>query len=261
MIRGGHNVQIIGGRIDLTYPCSDLSSACHGIYVNGTTAGEVYLEGVWIHNPNTIPSTCSASGMPCSTGDGIVMDTQGTTTPPNLTMQNVRIDGISGCSGGSDHADVFQPYQAGGSLIKVDHLTGTSNCQGFEIDPDLSTANPPDFIIKNTNMNTTANPYSGNTNRYMWWLTGGPSGCASGNITLSNAYAKEPNGSLNSYSVWPETDTPSTCHSVWSAPTLSFPNSPKITGTITTGLPPGGDFVSGGGTSAGTGYVSPGYQQ
>ena len=256
MIRGGHNVQVIGGEIDLTYPCSDSSSACHGIYVNKATAGEVYLEGVWIRNPKTIPASCSATGMPCSTGDGIVVDTQRTSTPPNLTMQNIRIDGISGCSGGSDHADIFQPYQAGGSLIKIDHLTGTSNCQGFQIDPDLSSANPPSYIIKNTNLNVIPNPYSGNANRYMWWLTGGTSGCDSGQVTLSNAYAQEPNGSLSINSVWPDTDQPSTCRSAWSAPTVSFLNSPQITGTITAGLPPGGDFVSG----VGTGYVSPGYQ-
>ena len=32
MITGGHNVQIIGGEIDMTLPCSDSSSACHGIH-------------------------------------------------------------------------------------------------------------------------------------------------------------------------------------------------------------------------------------
>jgi hypothetical protein len=45
---------------------------------------------------------------------------------------------------------------------------------------------------------------------------------------------------------------------VWSPPTLSFPNSPQITGVLNEGVPPGGDFVPVG--VAGTGYVSPGYQ-
>jgi hypothetical protein len=256
MIRGGHNVQVIGGEIDLTYPCSDLSSACHGIYVKKPTPGTVYLEGIWIRNANPIPSTCSASGMPCSTGDGIVMDHTGTTTPPDLTMQNIRVDGISGCSGGSDHADIFQPYQAGGSSIRIDRMTGTSNCQGLQIDPDLSIANPPNFVIKNTNLRTLSNPYSGTANRYMWWLTGGTSDCESGSVALSHVFAQEPNGSLAFNSVWPDPARPSTCRSVWSSSTatVSFPNSPKISGTITSGLPASGDFVSAGGTGAGVGY-------
>lgn len=257
MIRGGHNVQIIGGQINMTVPCSDSSSACKGIYIAKSTAGQVYVEGVLIRNPTTIPPTCSTSGMPCSTGDGIGVDTQGTSTPTDVTLQNVRVEGISGCSGGSDHADILQPYQAHGSTFRIDRFTGTSNCQGIQIDPDLAQSDPPDYIIKNTNLKVINNPYSGNSNRYMWWLTGGSTGCISGNISLTNAYMQQPNGSLNAYAAWPETDTPTACHSVWSAPTLSFPNSGQITGTISAGLPPGGDFVTGAGTS----YVSPGYQQ
>src|SRR5205085_10939292 len=52
-ISGGHNVQIIGGEIDLAVPCSDSSPSCHGINISrGSAAGEVYLEGVYIKNPD-----------------------------------------------------------------------------------------------------------------------------------------------------------------------------------------------------------------
>src|SRR5215470_7906971 len=46
-ISGGRNVQMIGGEIRMSYPCSDASSACHGINISrGSASGEVYIEGV-----------------------------------------------------------------------------------------------------------------------------------------------------------------------------------------------------------------------
>lgn len=263
-IRGGHSIQIIGGEIDLTYPCSDASSACHGVYIEKTTPGEVYLEGVWIHNPNKIPSSCAASTYQCSTGDGIDVDEHGTATPYDVVLQNLRIDGISGCSGSSnpDHADVFQPYDAMGATIQVDYLTGVTNCQGMQIGPDLAWSEynvQPTYDIRNVNMDVTRNPYSGNHNRYVWWLTYGLA-CNSGPISLTNDYAQEWDGTMSINAVWPDTNQPASCESVWSPPTLSFPNSSQISGVLTEGLPPVGDYVPGGGTSAGTGYKSPGYK-
>lgn len=262
-IRGGHNVQIIGGEIDLTFPCSDSSSACHGINISKSSGGEVYIEGVLIHDPDISQATgasCPGGGMSCSTGDGIDVDELGTSTPSDIVLQNDRIDGISGCSGGSDHADVFQPYDAMSAHVNIDHLTGTTNCQGLQIDPDLAWGTygvNPAYTIKNANMDTLNNPYSGNGNRYQYWLTFSTA-CESGPISLANVYAQEPDGTLNGNSVWPDTDQPAACKSVWSAPALSFPASPQISGVITQGLPPGGDYVPAG--VAGTGYVSPGYQ-
>jgi hypothetical protein len=259
-IRGGHNVIIIGGEIDLKYPCSDSSSSCHGLNISKSSGGEVYVEGVWIHNPVTIPASCSSSGMPCSTGDGIDVDELGTSTPSDIVLQNDRIDGISGCSGGSDHADVFQPYDAMRAHEFIDHLTGTTNCQGLQVDADLGWASygvyPQQITILNTNIDVTANPYSGASNRYAWWLTYGTE-CNSGPITLSGDYTLEPSGNMNGNAVWPDVDTTG-CKSVWSSPTLSFPNSPQISGVLTEGLPPGGDWVPAG--VAGTHYVSPGYK-
>ena len=50
-IAGGRNVVIIGGQIDLTYPCSNDGSDCMGIYIAKNSPGAVFVEGVWIHNP------------------------------------------------------------------------------------------------------------------------------------------------------------------------------------------------------------------
>jgi hypothetical protein len=255
-IRGGHNVSIIGGQINLTVPCSDASSACHGINISKPTSGEVYIEGVWIHDPQN-PITQS-------TGDGIDVDDPAG-APSDIVLQNLRIDGISGCSGGADHADVFQPYSVPGAHVLIDHLTGTTNCQGLLLDPDLGWSAfgqlAAAYVIKRVNITVLDNPYRGDASRYAWWLTGGSAaaaGCISGPISVSNAYAAEPDGTLKINAVWPDTDQPAACRSNWAAPTLSFPNSPQITGVLTAGNPPDGDYVPEG--IAGTDYVTPGYR-
>ena len=251
-INGGHNVIVVGGQINLSVPCSDSSSACHGINIEKLTSGEVFIEGVWIHNPQ--------SPITQSTGDGIDI-ADPASSPSDIVLQNVRVDGISGCSGGPDHADVFQPYSVPGARVHIDHLTGTSNCQGMTLDPDLAWESfgelAAEYVIKNANIDVLGNPYLGTDNRYAWWLTGGIDGCLSGPIVLSNVYAEEPDGTLQMDSVWPDTDRPDACPSVWAAPTLSFPKSPQISGVVTAGRPPGGDYVPEG--VAGITYVSPGY--
>lgn len=264
-ISGGHNVQVIGGEIDLINPCSDSGTFCPAqadgaIYITDPNAGEVYLEGVLIHNTQTAADTgssCPGGGMSCSTADGIDVNTA-PGSAPTIVFQNMRVDGISGCSGGSDHADGLQPYQAGGSQFDIDHFTVTTNCQGFQLDPDLSTSNPPNFTIKNANVDVLQNPYSGNNDRYGWWLT---DGCTSGNVSLTNTYEQEPDGSLANNAVWPDpaTGSPTNCGATYGSSkwTPSSSVTPQITGFITTGQPAGGDYVPTG--AAGIGYVSPGY--
>jgi hypothetical protein len=248
-INGGRNVIIIGGQINLPVPCTDGGgAACRGIYItkrSGPT-GHIFIEGVWIHDPQ--------STLTQSTSDGIAVD-DSSSEPTDITLENVRIDGISGCSVGGNHSDVIQPWYAGNATFQIDHLTGTSNCQGLQIDPDLAYANDGAYAklydIRNVNMVAL-----GGSQRYMFWLTYNLD-CNSGPINLTNVWANEPDGTLN-YSSWPDVDQPSACKSVWNGSTLSFPSSPQIHGTISEGTPPGGDFVPVG--AAGIGYTSPGYQ-
>jgi hypothetical protein len=262
LLNAGRNVIIIGGEIELTFPCSDDDSACHGIMISKPFgAGEVYIEGVRIRNPARIPPSCETDGMPCSTGDGIV-DADDPDHPTDVTLQNVRVDGISGCSGGPDHADIFQPYYAPDQRIHIDHLTGTTNCQGLTVHPGLAYQDhgryAEEIVMKNVNVYAAPNPYLGDGNRYVAWLTYAL-GCKSGPVTLENFYAQQPDGDLDQ-SAWPDTNQPRGCESVWDPEKkqLSFPESPQITGVITYGTPPGGDFVPIG--TAGLDYVSPGYQ-
>ena len=260
-ISRGHNVQIIGGEIDMAYPCSDSSSACHGINISrGSASGQVYIEGVFIKNPDPNYLTDTVD-----TGDGIDVDDYPGVT--DIVLQNVRIQGIKGCDPAvpSAHADVFQPYNAGGATFNVDHLTATTDCQGMQIDPDYAYVTygllPKSAIFKNVNINVFANPSLGNGNRYAWWFTyGGGSSCVSYPITLSNVYVQEPDGTLADIAVWPDpaNSYPASCLGMYSSGYAQWPTLSSLNGFVTSGLPPGGDYVPAG--LAGLGYVSPGYQ-
>jgi hypothetical protein len=109
-----------------------------------------------------------------------------------------------------------------------------------------------EYLIKNTNITS----LSSGGNDYLFWLTYNLA-CNSGPITLQNVWGKEPSGTLT-HAAWPDVDQPAACESVWNGSTLSFPQDPQIHGSISDGLPPGGDFVPVG--DAGINYVSPGYQ-
>jgi hypothetical protein len=254
-IDAGHNVILIGGEIDLTTPCTTDRAPCHGINISmgPTSTGTVYVEGVLIKNPDASHSQY--------TGDGIDVST---TALSKLTIQNVRIEGVDGCSanGNPAHADVFQPYGATGAVIQVDHLTGTTDFQGMQIPPDLTSPASADY--RNININVLLNPHpecvQGTPDQYAWWVAGSPtSWCGTYPMTLTNDYTSEPNGSLAYNAVWPDPYAAWTgCPGSYSNGVATWPQLTAITGGIQNGPPPGGDFVPAG--VAGLGYVSPGYQ-
>lgn len=265
-ITGGRRVMIIGGEIDLTYPCSNDGSECMGIYIAKNSPGAVFVEGVWIHNAQSIgricPGAASSTSQTCSTGDGIDINTtnNGVINVNTITLENIRVDGISGCSGYGDHADVFQSYQAPDDTIQIDGMTGITNCQGLILDPDLAYSTwhtfPSSITIKNTNVEITSNPYPGIRNRPSWWLTYGTS-CKSGQITLSDDYSSEPRTDRNPPPIWPNLGD-RRCGVRYSGGAVSWTEA-RINGSIRTSAPPEGDFVPPG--AAGLGYLSPGYQQ
>lgn len=265
-IAGGRNVTIIGGEIDLTYPCSSDASDCMGIYIAKKSPGVVFVEGVWIHNASRIGRTCpggaSSMSQTCSTGDGIDVNTtnNGAINANTITLQNIRVDGISGCSGYDDHSDVFQPYQAPDDTIQIDRMTGVTNCQGLILDPDLAYSKwhtfPSSITVKHTNIETVPNPYPGSQHGATWWLTYG-TGCKSGPIFLRDAYSNEPLPDHILPSIWPN-PADRRCGVRYSGGVVSWTKA-RINGSIHTGAPPGGDFVPPG--VAGLGYLSPGYQQ
>ena len=266
-IAGGRRVEIIGGEIDLTYPCSNDASACIGIYIAKNAPGSVFVEGVWIHNPARIGQTCpggaTATSQTCSTGHGIDINTadNGKINVNTITLENIRIDGISGCSGNDDHADVLQPYQAPDDTIQIDGMTGVTNCQGLMLDPNLAYLTwhtfPSSITIKNTNVEITANPYGERAHGpTTWWLTRGTS-CTSGRVFLSDDYSSEPRTDPSSPSLIPN-PRDRTCGVQYSRGVVSWRGT-RIDGSIYTGNPPAGDFVPLG--VAGPSYLSPGYRR
>jgi hypothetical protein len=264
-IAGGRRVKIIGGEIDLTYPCSSDGSDCIGIYITKNSPGVVFVEGVWIHHASSIGRTCpggaSSTSQTCSTGDGIDVNTanNGAINVNTITLENIRVDGISGCSGYGDHSDVLQSYQAPDDTIQIDGMTGVTNCQGFIIDPDLAYSAwhtfPSSITIKNTNIEITANPYPRAAYAAAWWLTHG-TGCKSGPIYLSNDYVIEPRHGLAPPSMWPDPGGHK-CGAQYSHGVVSW-REVNIKGSIRIGAPPDGDFVPAG--DAGLAYLSPGYR-
>ena len=263
-IAGGRRVVIIGGEIDLTYPCSNDASDCTGIYIAKNSPGAVFVEGVWIHNPHRVGRTCPGGASPaaqtCSTGHGIDINTadNGVINVNTITLENIRIDGISGCSGYHDHADVFQPYQAPDDTIRIDRMTGVTNCQGFILDPDLAYTvwhRYSSFTIQDTNIDITPNPYQ--TTGIAWWLTYKFT-CRSAPLTLTNDYSGVPPDGSATDAIWPD-PAHRTCGGQYSRGGARWTGITGITGSIHTGTPPGGDFVPVG--TAGLGYLTPGYQQ
>jgi hypothetical protein len=265
-INGGRNVLIIGGQIDLTYPCSNDANDCIGIYIAKNSPGAVFVEGVWIHNPARIGPTCpggaSDTSQTCSSGDGIDVNTtdDGTINVNTITLENIRIDGISGCSGYGDHSDVFQPYQAPDDTIRIDRMTGVTNCQGFTLDPDLAYAVwhtfPSSITVANANIDSTTNPYQGTPYGQKWWLTYGTTSCQSGPLFLINDYSSDPRGHGVPDIIWPDS-ADDICGSQYSDGAFSWPDT-RIEGSIHIGNPRGGDFVPAG--TVGLGYRSPGYR-
>jgi hypothetical protein len=266
-ITAGRNVQIIGGQIDLTYPCSNDESDCMGIYIAKNSPGAVFVEGVWIRNPSRIGRTCpggaSSTSQTCSTGDGIDVNTanNGVINVNTITLENIRVDGISGCSGYGDHSDVFQPYQAPDATIRIDHMTGVTNCQGLQLDPDLAYSAwhtfPSSIRVQNANVGLTINPYRGRVEGYTWWLTFGTD-CQSGPISLSDDYAGGPRTDPTAARVWPDPAN-DVCGARYSHSVFSWADTDAhINGSIRSGAPPGGDFVPVG--AVGLSYRSPGYR-
>jgi hypothetical protein len=78
-IAGDCRMGIIGGEVDLPYPCSNDASDRTGIYIAKSSPGAVLVEGVSIHDPHRIGRTCpggaSRTLQTCSTGHGIDINT------------------------------------------------------------------------------------------------------------------------------------------------------------------------------------------
>jgi hypothetical protein len=208
-ITGGHNVVLIGGEIRFDNPGrEDKALDCRAVYLNHN-AGTIHIEGLLIH------------GAALREGFNIGISDENTT----VQLQNIRVDKVTGSFKGH-HADVVQTW-AGPSRLRIDHLTGITNYQGFFLHPiqhKKSKIAPELFDLRNINLINTEGGY------LLWQATSFP-------LSTQNVYVQVDPKRFPELALWPKGDP------IWKEVQL--------------GAPPHGDYVPA--TIPGMQYVSPGY--
>ena len=228
---GGHNWVIRGGEVNNDKQWSSLDDEAGIQFENAT--GTAFVEGMYIHG---------GYGK-----DGIRVGSGGSNM--NLVIENSRIiERLSGPS--AYHTDVTQEF-GGIKSLKIDHMTGSGDFQGQMFKQETGTTfGPSDFRHVNYRA---ASPEV----QYMINLV---EGYATQPVTLSDVW-NQPDPSFvggdfcraqtPSASAYCGTDAAGNRYVTWSGTPI------VVTGRVTQGPPPGGDFVPAG--VAGIGYVSPGY--
>lgn len=234
-LKGGRNVVLIGGYITVP-PGAPNQAQQRAIYIKDST-GTVHIEGVKIDNSGG----SEFDGIAVAAPEAIVQ------------IQNVRINGLTG-SLKTLHADILQPW-GGAKEIRIDHLTGTSDYQGFQIPPDQGMIGSADF--RNINLGYAASP-EGRRPGFLLWLTKGNKSCETYPMSFSEVYVEPRKEETVGYSVWPPVGKPDACGAVEKDGTVSWPNLPMIQGTVKQWSPEKGDFVPE--EVVGLNYISPGYK-
>ena len=235
MIEGGRNITIIGGA-QRSYTGAGAASiyftdnGTNGAPVNGRI---IHVEGISVDMAG---------------GDG--RDIFGLQTPSAIVqLENIRAMNVHGVGSGV-HADIVQNYGPVGGL-RVDRMTGSTTFQGFFI-------RPQEGLIKNVDLrrvNLTNNPNGEDTHTQVLYFAN-PDGAAPP-LNLDSFYVKNNRPGQNAQNaVYPDA-TATGMASAFDGTTVSFPTFSQVTGTVTDGNPPNGDFVTS--TVAGLAYTTPGY--
>jgi hypothetical protein len=120
VIAGGHHVVLIGGEIDVPWQGAvPPSNARRGLYLKGQT-GTVHVEGLRIRGADL--------------AEGINLDQR---LGAIVQLQNVRIEPIRArdeVAFSDTHPDLLQSW-AGPAELRVDRFTGTTDYQGFFLQP------------------------------------------------------------------------------------------------------------------------------
>jgi hypothetical protein len=236
-IEGGRNVVVIGGRITID-DVGGSSSYQDNTAVKvrfGDSSGTVHLEGLLIDGPYV--------------ADGI-----GIATGRNVQIENVRVEQVSEVKGA--HPDCVQ-IQQGVRNLRMDRFTCRTALQGIFLGDHDGAIGGVD--LRRVNM-------YGTRGKHMFFQTN-----PSYPVSLSDVWLAIAPGYTEwaafGYWVYPQQDgrtwdgkTDLTRRSQVSSDGryLTFVGSSNtISGTISKGVPSGGDFVPSG--RAGTGYQSPGY--
>ena len=210
---GGNNIVVIGGKF---MPEGKATATIYFTNLNG----HAYVEGVHIDNKN--------AGM----RDGIaVYSAPG--KQADITLQNVRIDNVTGIEAGV-HGDVFQQHGPMGN-IHMYNVTGSTNYQGVRI--------APEWPVKSANLERVDMSYNpgGQKISYLYQFVDNAKQ-QEFPITFKDVYAAERSGQKGEYlSIWPKTGIPE-IGAVREGNEVTWPGLP-YKGHVTIGHPPGMDFV------------------
>ena len=229
---GGNNIVVMGGKF---MPEGKATSTIYFTNLNG----HAYVEGVHIDNKN--------GGM----RDGIaVFSAPG--KQADITLQNVRIDNVTGIEAGF-HGDVFQQHGPRGN-IRMYNVTGSTNYQGVRI--------APEWPVKSADLERVDMSFisGGQKISYLYQFVDNAKQ-QEFPITFKDVYAAERSGQKGEYlSIWPKAGIPE-IGAVREGNEVTWPGLP-YKGHVTIGHPPGMDFVPaskvgigykpGSGTSTGT---------
>ncbi|MDX6549310.1 MAG: hypothetical protein QOG33_2860 [Gaiellales bacterium] len=261
VIRGGRNVEVIGGYMSIATASSVGAGAANIVISDGVAPVDgrvVRIEGVQID---------ASSGVEA---DGIRIDA------PHAVVQvvNTRITGLLG-SLATTHADLIQPW-GGVKELDVDGFTGASHYNSFYLRRENNPLLPPigKVVMHDVNVYGLSNPAGSDppetisaisigTQPYTPSDTQSTTNCqVAGTIQLDNFYALPASKRPGSFVYPRDSMTTSGCPAQVSAdgtsvdwPSLRASSGGTVTGVVRVGAPPGGDFVPLG--MAGLGYVAP----
>jgi hypothetical protein len=261
-IRGGRNVEVIGGYMSIATPGTGGAGAANITISDGPDAVDgrvVRIEGVAID---------ASSGVEA---DGIRI------AAPKAVVQvvNDRITGLLG-SLGTVHADLIQPW-GGVKELDVDGFTGSSHYNSFYLRRENSPLMPPaaKVVMNDVNVYGLSNPAGWNPPETISAISIGtqpPDSPANTDSTvncevpttleLSNFYAQSAGKRPGSFIYPRDSMTKAGCPAQVSAdgtsvdwPSLRAAVGGPVTGVVQVGTPPGGDYVPVG--MAGLGYTAP----
>jgi hypothetical protein len=237
---GGRNVVMIGGEIFIPHQGPNPTiNARRALHVSGAT-GVVHIEGVLMHGDDI------SEGIQTSAPDAIVQI-------QNVGIFNVHARDQKGFT--DNHPDIIQTWGSVGAL-RVDGLTGETDYQGLFFKADY---NGPHGPVELHNVNVRGLP----TARYLVWTSNQGGGYP--DVTLENVWVEASPARAGGFamSVWPDANG---AHPYRlqvgtngdGVETGSWPAAVGVTGEVSAGRPPGGDFVRA--EAIGVGYRSPGYE-
>jgi hypothetical protein len=239
-LSGGRNVVILGGEIDIPWQGAAPSIAARRALHLTSATGTIHVEGLLLH------------------GDDISEGIQVNAPAAIVQIQNVAVLDIRARDqvGFTDnHPDLIQSY-GNARELRVDRFTGSTDYQGLFFQADFH--GPQHGPIRLSRVNITGR----STARYLLWFAPVP---GSGDVVLDDVWLMVPEereGGLGR-AVWPNVAYDGASRAVVMAGSpyrVAWPTgaAPAITGHVSAGTPPGGDFAPPG--QVGIGYRSPGYR-